>query len=535
MKPGPKGPLPLATLPPLRSRTPAGRAAEFFRRHLTHVKGEWAGQPFDLAEWQLREIVEPLFNTRRPDGLRQYRTCYVEIPRKNAKSTLAAGLGLWMLYCDGEPGAEVISAAADRAQAAIVFDVAKSMVEADPVLKSMTVIYRRELFVPSTGSSYKVISAEAYSKHGLNLSAAIVDELHAHESRELLDVLSTSMGARRQPLMFIITTAGFDRTSVCYQLHEHAAKVREHMIRDDSFLPVLYGADENDDWTSPETWRKANPGYDITIKTDFLAQECRRAREMPGYENAFKRLHLNIWTSLETKWLSMEHWDLGAVRVDPTTLRGRPCYVGVDLSSTRDLSAMVTLFPAPDGSYDVHAEFWLPAHSLPDRVRKHGMFDVWAKQGFLTLTPGNVVDYDVIEHRIRELGGLYPVEQICVDPWNATAMIVRLQADGLPCIPVQQTIGNLSAATKTLETLVLQGRLRHGGNPILKWCASNAVVTRDANENLRVTKDKSPDRIDGIAALITALSMALIRPVAPAMNLHELTILGPPRDSFSMF
>jgi phage terminase large subunit-like protein len=489
----------------------------------------------ELAEWQFREIVQPLFDARRPDGLRRYRTCYVEVPRKNAKSTLAAGLGLWMLYADGEQGGEVISAAADRQQAAIVFDIAKSMVEADPVLKAMTVVYRRELFVPSTGSSYKVISSESYTKHGLNLSAAIIDELHAHESRELYDVLATSMGARRQPLTFIITTAGHDRTSVCWQLHEHAARVRDRVVSDPSFLPVLYGAEETDDWTSVDVWQRANPGYGVTIKPDFLAQECRRAREMPAYENAFKRLHLNMWTSVETRWLDMATWDLGAVRVDTSSLAGQPCYLGVDLSSTRDLSAVVALFPAADGSYDVLCDFWLPRDMLPDRVRRHGAFDVWAKWGHLRLTDGNVIDHDAIERRIRELGGLYPVEMICVDPWNATPMIARLQQGGLPCVPVQQTIGNLSAATKALEALVLQGKLRHGGHPVLRFCASNAVVRMDANENLRAVKDKSPDRIDGIAAIITALSMALMRPVAPATNLHELTILGPPRDSFSMF
>jgi phage terminase large subunit-like protein len=509
--------------------------AEFFRRHLKHVKGEWAGERFELADWQRREIVEPLFNTLRPDGLRLFRTAFVSVPRKNAKSTLAAGLGLWMLYCDGEQGAEIISAAADRAQAAIVFDIAKSMVEADPVLRAMTVVYRRELFVPSTGSSYKVISAEAYSKHGLNLSGAVVDELHAHESRELLDVLSTSMGARRQPLLFIISTAGHDRNSVCRQVYEHAVKVKDGIVRDESFLPVLYGADEQDDWTSPEVWKKANPGFGVTIKPDFLEQECRRAVEMPAYENAFKRLHLNIWTSVEVKWLSMEHWDSGAVRIDPATLRGRPCYLGVDLSSTRDLSAVVALFPAPDGTYDLLCDFWLPADMLADRVRRHGMFEVWAKQGYLTLSPGNVIDYEMIERRIRQLGGFYLVETIAVDPWNSSQMIARLQADGLPCVPVQQTIGNLSSATKALEGLVLEGKLRHGGHPILKWCASNAVVRQDANENLRVVKDKSPDRIDGISATVSALSVALLRPVPSAFGLGDFAIFGPSRDSFSMW
>jgi phage terminase large subunit-like protein len=509
MKAGPK-PQPTATrLPRLRAQTPAGRFQEFARRHLRHVKGEWAGQPIVLAPWQRRDIINPLFNTRRADGLRQYRTCYVEIPRKQGKSTLASALALFLLYADGEPGADIVSAAADRQQAAIVFDAARQMVEADPVLRALTLIYRRELVVPSTGSSYKVISSEAYSKHGLHLSAAIVDELHAHESRDLVDVLQTSMGARRQPVLFAITTAGYDRTSVCWQLHEHAVKVRDGVIPDESFLPVLYGAQLEDDWTDPEVWKRANPGFGVTIKRDYLEQECRRAREMPAYENAFKRLHLNIWTESETRWLPMERWDACGAAVEPAGLRGRPCFVGVDLSSTRDLSALVALFPDPAGGYDVLADFWLPQDMLPDRVRRHGVFEAWASAGHLRVTEGNVIDHDAIERRIRELGELYRVESIGIDPWNATQMLARLQADSLPAVPVQQTIGNLTAATKALEALVLQGKLRHGGHPILRWCASNVTVEIDHNENVKPSKKKSSERIDGISALVNALVVAL--------------------------
>ncbi|HZP39793.1 MAG TPA: terminase TerL endonuclease subunit [Methylomirabilota bacterium] len=509
MKRGPKAQPTATRLPRLRAKTPAARLQEFARRHLRHTKGEWAGQPIRFADWQRRDIVAPLFDVRRPDGTRQYRTAYVEIPRKNGKSTLASALALYLLYADGEPGADIVSAAADRQQAAIVFDAARAMVEADPGLRALTLIYRRELVVPSTGSRYQVISSEAYSKHGLNLSAAIVDELHAHESRELLDVLATSMGARRQPLMFVITTAGYDRTSVCWQLHEHAVKVRDGVIRDESFLPVLYGASLEDDWTDPATWAKANPGLGTTIRRDYLEQECRRAREMPAYENAFKRLHLNIWTEAETRWLPMERWDACGAPVDPSALRGRPCFVGVDLSATRDLSALVAIFPDQAGGYDVLADFWLPAAMLPDRAKRHGVFDVWARAGVLRVTEGNVVDHDAIERRIRELGALYRVEAVGIDPWNATQMLARLQADALPAVPVQQTIGTLTAATKALEALVLQGRLRHGGHPILRWCASHVTVEVDHNENVRPSKKKSTERIDGIAALVNALTVAL--------------------------
>lgn len=508
MKAGPK-PQPKATrLPRLRAKTPAGRFQEFARRHLRHVKGQWAGQPLIFAAWQ-RRILEPLYNTVGLDGQRRYRTCYVEVPRKAGKSLTAAAVGLFSLYADGERGAEIVSAAADRQQAGIVFDMARQMVEADDALRDLTLIYRRELVVPSTGSSYKVISSEAYSKHGLNLSCAIVDELHAHENRELLDVLLTSMGARQQPLAFIITTAGYDKTSVCGQLHDHATRVRDGVIEDPSFLPVLYGATLEDDWTDPAVWARVHPGYGLTIQRDVLEQECRRAQEMPAYENAFRRLYLNVWTESEARWLSMAQWDVGAVPVDAEALRGRRCFVGVDLSSTKDLSAVVAIFPDEAGGYDVLCDCWLPRAMLPDRVKRHGVFEAWARQGYLTLTDGNTIDQDAIERRIRELGERYRVDRIGCDPWNMARMLPRLQADNLPAVPVQQTIGHLTAATKSLEGLVLKGQLRGLGHPVLRWCASNVTVETDHNENLKPSKKKSTERIDLISALVNALAVAL--------------------------
>lgn len=511
MKAGPKAPVSVSSLPELVGRTPADRVAYFFREHLQHVKGEWAGQAIELAPWQRDKLIKPLFNTLlKPSKLRQYRTCYVEVPRKNGKSSLAAGLALYALYYDQEPGAEVVAAAADRTQAAIVFDIARRMVETSPALLARTQIYRRELYVPGTESTFKVISSEAYSKHGMNLSAAIVDELHAHENRELLDVLMSSMGSRRQPFTFIITTAGFDKHSVCWEFHQHAEKVLEAPDLDPTFLPVLYGATLEDDWTDPAVWRRVNPGYGVSIKPEFLAQECKRAKEMPAYENAFKRLYLDIWTESETRWLSMEQWDRGNVPVDEEALTGKRCVVGVDLSSNLDLSAAVALFPR-DGGYDVLLKAWLPKENLQERVRRDKVpFEVWARQKHLTLTEGNVIDQDAIEALIREWGGKYRVEAIQIDPWNASRLLARLQADGLPAAPQPQTMGALTAATKALEAAVLKGQLRHGGNPIFRWAAANVVVEQDHNENVKPSKLKSTERIDPIAALVNALARELI-------------------------
>jgi phage terminase large subunit-like protein len=506
-----------ATLPRLRATRPHLQFAEFARAHLRHVKGEWAGSPLVLAPWQMRDIIRPMFSTLRPDGLRRFRQVYVEIPRRNGKSSLAAACALWALLYDGEPGADVVSAAADKQQADVVFSIARQMVEQAPALKAMIQVYKRELVVPSTQSAYRVISSESYTKHGLSLSAVIVDELHAHESRDLLDVLLTSMGSRRQPLAFIISTAGVGRDSVAWQFHEHALQVNAGVLDDPQFLGVLYGAKDEDDWTSPAVWKAANPGYGVSIKADYLAAECRRAQQMPAYENAFKRLHLNLWTASETKWLDLASWDRGAVPVDPAALAGRSCFVGVDLSSTKDLSAVVALFPTEDGSYDVLCDFWLPKAMLPDRVQRHGTFAAWATQGFLHLTDGNVIDHEAIERHIRALGERYRVESIAIDPWNATQMLARLQADNLPAVPQPQTIGALTAGTKALESLVLTGKLRHGGHPVLRWCAANVTVDTDHAENIKPSKKKSSERIDGIAALVNALTVAL-----PAVTLGSI-------------
>lgn len=485
---------------------------EFCRTHLTHVAGEWANQPIIWAPWQRDRLIRPLYDTLLADGRRQYRTAFVFVPRKQGKSLTAAALGLFHLIADGEAGGEVAVAATDRAQAHLIFDTARRMVEANETLRSIVTVYRNELLFDGTHSRFRVLSSEAPRAHGLNLSVMIYDELHAAPNRDLWDALVTSQGARREPLAIAITTAGFDRHSICYQLYAHAVAVRDGVISDPSFLPVLYGASPEDDWTDPAVWARANPSLGLTVKREYLEQESRRAQEMPGYELAFKRLHLNMWTSSETRWLSMEQWDVGALPVDPSTLRGRRCFVGVDLSATKDLTAVVALFPADDGTYDVLADFWLPEDNLADRVKRDRVpFDVWARDGHLRLTGGNTIDQDAIERRIRELAERdgFDVASIAIDPWSAARILPRLQADGLPAIPLPQTMGALSAATKALETAVLQGRLRHGGHPILRWCAANVTVEQDHSENVRPSKKKSTERIDGISALVNAFAVAL--------------------------
>lgn len=490
----------------------AQKAVDFFPLALCHVKGEWAGQPISLLPWQENDVIRPLFGWKRPDGTRRYRTCFVEVPRKNGKSTIAAGIGLYLLFADGEPGAEVYSAAADRSQAAIVFDIAKQMVAKSPMLAKRARIFQSSIMAPATGSSYKVLSADVETKYGYNASGIIFDELHTQANRRLWDALITATGVRRQPLTFVMTTAGYDRHSVCWEQHDYAMKVKAGIIQDDSYLGVIYAADENDDWTDPKVWAKANPSLGNTLKLDYVATECQHARDIPGYENTFKRLQLNIWTEQATRWLGLDTWDACAGEVDLALLEGRDCFGGIDLSSTQDTTALALVFPGPDG-YDTLSWFWVPEESIRKRSERDRVpYDIWARDGFIEETEGNVVDYDIIRKRVNELGQRFHIKEIAIDRWNSTDLQTRLQGDGFTVVPFGQGFASMTAPAKELEKLLLSRKLRHGGNPVLRWMASVVAVSQDAAGNLKPDKAKSTERIDGIVALIMALGRAMVQP-----------------------
>ena len=492
-------------------------AVEFFPRFLRHVKGEWAGQPFELSKWQQDEIIRPIFGWKRKDGTRRYRTVYVEVPRKSGKSSLSAGIALILLYADREPGGEVYSAAADRDQAAIVFDAAKSMVEASPELQAISEVYRRSIFVRRSGSVYRVLSADVPTKHGLNAHGIIFDELHAQRTRDLWDVLTTSTGARRQPLVVAITTAGFDRESVCWEIHNYALKVRDSVIADDSFLPVIYGAADDDDWRDEKVWKRVNPGLGISIKLDYLRQEARKAAETPSYQNTFRRLHLNQWTQQNERWIDLAAWDACAGPVDVEALAKKRCFGGLDLSTTTDISAFVLLFP-PDRdkgeeAFQLLPYFWVPEEAVAKRTRRDGVpYEAWVRDGYIETTPGNVVDYEVIRKRIGEVWQRYRLEEIAIDRWNATQIAAQLQNDGLQVIGFGQGFRDMSAPTKELEKLVISRRLQHGGHPVLRWMADNVSVRQDPAGNLKPDKAKSTGRIDGIVATIMAVGRFMAKP-----------------------
>ncbi len=483
-------------------------AIEFFPACIKHVKGKkFAGQPFKLEEWQ-QSIVANLFGWKRPDDTRRYREAFIFVPRKNGKTTFGAGLVNYVLFCDGEPGAECYSAAADKEQASLAFDIAKRQVESEPVLDHRATIYIKAIVIPSEGSSYKPLSAEAYSKHGYNVHFVLSDELHAQPNRDLIDVLETGMGSRTQPMMVHITTSDFDRVSICNEKHEYACKVRDGIIPDDSFLPVIYEASPDDDWTDPRVWARANPNLDVSFTQDYLRRKCEKAKNSAGFENTFKRLYLNIKTRTDVKWLAMDKWDKCA-ELDLKELVGQPCYAGLDLASTIDIAAFVLLFPELGNA--VLPFFWVPAESARVRERRDRVpYETWARQKFIEMTKGNVIDYDVIRNRINEVGEIYNIQEIGVDRWNATQIITQLDGDGFEMVPFGQGYASMSAPSKELEKLVLSCDLRHGGHPVMRWMASNVTAETDAAGNIKPSKKKSTEKIDGIVGLIMALGRAAV-------------------------
>lgn len=504
-------------------RAEAERAIAFFPACLSHIRGRRARQPFELEPWQ-RAILGNLFGWRRiEDGLRRFREAFIFVPRKNGKTVFTAGIALYLLFCDGEPGAEIYAAAADTDQAAILFSTAKEMVLREPVLQEAAEPYQRSIHVPSSSSFMKVISADARTKHGFNAHAAIIDELHAQPDAELVDVLDTSMGSRLQPLLIFLSTADLERPgSICNEKQDYAEKVRDGIIDDPHLLPVIYKAAPEDDWTAPETWRRANPNLGISVSVEYFQRHCKRAQELPRYENTFKRLFLNIRTGQATRWLPMDIWrrSSGEELLAPAEgeftreafleyLRGRPCYAGLDLSSTRDITALVLAFPLEGGAIAAAAWFWVPEEQAEARERRDKVpYITWARQGWIELTPGNVTDFDRVLARIGELRERYQIREMAIDRWQGEYLGQKLEAEGLDVYAHGQGYASMSFPAKELEKVLLGGKLYHGGNPVLTWMASNVATEEDAAGNIKPSKKRSGEKIDGIVALVMALGRA---------------------------
>lgn len=478
---------------------------ETFFGLLRHQKGVWAGQPFKLLPWQ-RDLLGSLLCWKRADGTRRFRQAYIEIPRKNGKSTLLAAIGLYMLLCDHEPGAEVYCCASARDQAAIVGDACRQMVQSNQALASRVEVFRNVITFGT--SKLEVLSSDAGTKHGRSASCVIFDEVHTFADRDLYDAMVTSMGARRQPLQVSITTAGHDRNSLCWELHDYAEKVREGIIDDHAFMPVVFSAPKDADWKSPKTWRAANPSLGTTVTEEFLRAECDKAKELPTYETTFRQLYLCQWTEAKTVWISSDAWKACASSAaDPDSLAGRECWGGLDLSTTTDLSSLALVFPSADGSVDVLSWSWCPEEGIRRRSRSdRAPYDVWASRGDLIPTPGTVVDYEFIAAKIRQVCERYSVRHIGYDPWNATQLASGLFTEGVPMLEVRQGFRTLSEPCKRLEALVVSRKIRHPDNQLLNWAVSNTITDADPAGNLKVSKSSSTERIDPVAALVTALA-----------------------------
>ena len=492
----------------------ANHVLEFFENYCHHSKGKAGGQLVKLELWE-KALLATVFGFIDIEGNRQYREAILIVGKKNGKSELGAALALNMLINDDEWKAEVYSCASDRQQAAIVFDVAVDMVRQNPTLSKLIKIIpstKRMVYQP-TGSIYQVLSSEVATKHGLNVSACIFDELHTQPTRALYDVMTQGSGdARKQPLWFFLTTAGTDRNSVCWEVHQKALDILEGRKHDPRFYPVVYGLPDDADWQDEQNWYKCNPSLGYTITIDKVRDAYHKALETPADENMFRQLRLNQWVKQSIRWMPMDKWDECGGVVDPYQLEGRACYAGLDLSSTSDLTTLVLVFPPRDEneSYMVLPFFWLPEDTLALRVRRdHVMYDQWERQGFIQTTEGNVVHYGAIEKFICELGERYNIREIAYDRWNATMMVQALEDDGFTMIPFGQGFRDMSPPTKELMRIVLEHRLNHGGHPVLRWNFDNAYVRTDPAGNLKLDKEKSTEKIDGAVALVMALDRAM--------------------------
>ena len=491
----------------------ADRAVTFIE-NLCHTKGKWAGTPFWLLPWQ-EQLIRDIFGIVKADGNRQFRTAFVEICKKVGKSELAAAVALYLLYADNEPSAEVYGAAADRQQASIVFDVAKQMVEMSPALMKRSKLMGATKRIVNYGNAgyYQVLSAEVGGKHGFSVSGLVFDEIHTQPNRQLYDVLTKgSSDARQNPLHFIITTAGNDRHSIAYELHTKAVDILEGRRVDPTFYPVVYGLKDDDDWEDEANWYKVNPSLGYTVDIERLRDAYREAKQNPADEVTFKWLRCNMWVSSTVAWIPDAIYMRGNASIEAASLEGRDCYAGLDLSSTGDITALVLIFPPRDENekYVLLPYFWIPEETIPRRVKANSVpYDIWEKQGYIMSTEGNVIHYDFIEKFIMYLSEKYHILEIAVDRWNATQMIQNLEGEGFTIIPFGQGFSSMSAPTKEFYRLLMEGRIIHGGNPVLRWMAGNVVIDTDPAGNIKVTKAKSKEKIDGIVAAIMALDRCI--------------------------
>lgn len=483
-------------------------AIDFFPQLCKHTKGEWAGQPLVLSPWQAFIVGNVIGWKRASDDTRRFRVAYDEVPRKNGKSTFAAGLGILLAFFDDEPGAEVYAAATKRDQAKIVFGEARSMVLKSPNVRRRVRVLTANLNDPHTASKFEPLGADADSMDGLNIHGAIVDELHAHKTRDMWDVIETATGARRQPLTFVITTAGTNRNSVCWEQHEYAIKVLEGVVEDDTFFAYIATIDADDDPLDPASWAKANPNLGVSAKVDDLERKAKKAREVPGELNTFLTKHLDVWTQSVNRWLSPEIWDEGS-EDPPEDLEGRPCFAGIH--AQKDLASLALWFPDEDGGGDALLYFWMPEESIATiEAEEQAPYRKWGEDGTVEVIDGNITDYDLIVQHLVKLNETYEVRDVAIHSYNRANLEQHLIGEGFNVVPITSGFTHMAAPTEELERLLLARTLRHAGNPVLKLQASNVSVRTDAEGHKRPDDAASGGRIGGIRALIMAIGRAMV-------------------------
>ena len=475
---------------------------------LTHTKGELAGQRIHLEPWQVF-ILSTVFGwRRRSDGGRRFRRVYIEVPRGNGKSCLSSGVALYCLVADREPGAEVYSFATTRDQAKIVFGDAKVMAEHnEPLRKKFGLdVLANALYVPSTNSTFQAKSAEGSTLDGLNTHLAVVDELHAHKTRAVYDVVETSLGKRRSSLLWCITTAGFDTSGICYEVRTMSTKVLEKTTEDETQFSIIYTIDEGDDWTSLESLEKANPNWGVSVRPEVITSLLQKAKALPSAVNNFKTKHLDVWCSASATWMDMQAWNrCVSAGLDLSDFEGRPCFIGLDLGAKNDITAKVRLFPN-GRSFAIFAEYYLPEATIEKAT--NSQYSGWVQEGLLTTTNGAMTDMQVIEDGLREDLSRFDVKAIGYDPWNAVALATSLGNAGAPMVEYRNTVQKISEPMKTLEALVQDGRIEHNGDPVMRWMMGNVVAKLDAKDNIFPRKERYENKIDGVVALIMAVGLA---------------------------
>lgn len=504
----------------------AKRAIEFFSECLTHQKGIGAGTKFVLEPWQ-RSIIGNTFGwIHKETKLRRYRKVFVYIPRKNGKTALTAGIILYCLTCDNEPGAEIYCAAGEREQASLIFEHAKGMVRSEEELGNRCKVhptYRRIVSKTDPLAFIAVLSADVEHKHGFNAHVVVIDEVHVQPNRELIDVLTQSMGNRRQPLTMYLTTADYERTSICNELYDMACKVRDRKIVVPEFLPVIYETSANDDWHLESTWKKANPNYGISITQKYFQDEHNTAINMPSYQNNFKRFHLNMRTRNETKWLDLAQWDACQDSYCEEDLYGCECFAGLDLASKIDMCALSLWFPKEQRSLHY---YWCPRNQAIKRMKKDNVpYMNWIEAKALIATEGDVVDQDAIRHFINGKQREFNLNECAIDRWEAAHIMTQLTGDGLTMTPWGQGFASMSSPSKEFESLIISKKYHHNGHPILRWNVDNATCERDAAGNIKPSKAKSTEKIDGVVSTIMSLGCAALRPTGSVYEERGVLVL----------